>query len=137
MSGSAPAKPRPFPRGEEKAWFEAAAEGWLALGSCRSCGAWFLPRTVCPKCWSQDVEIARSSGRGEVYSFTVLHRAGRPGFEDDVPYVVALIETEEHVRVLTNLVGVDPGVVRIGMQVEVTFEDRGEGLTVPQFTPTV
>jgi uncharacterized OB-fold protein len=129
-------KPRPAPRGEEKVWFEAAAEGWLALGRCRYCDRWFLPRVVCPHCWSEEVEMARASGKGHVHSFTILHRAGRPGFEADVPYAVALIETEEGVRVLTNIVAASPEDVRIGMPVSVVFEDRGEGLVVPQFTPS-
>jgi uncharacterized OB-fold protein len=128
-------RPQPQPRGEERVWFDAAAEGWLALGHCRACGAWFMPRVICPKCWSQDVEVARSSGRGVVHSFTVLYRPIDPWFEDKLPYVLGLIETEEGVRVLTNVIGVEPDKVEIGMPVEVSFEDRGEGTIVPQFGP--
>jgi uncharacterized OB-fold protein len=69
-----------------------------------------------------------------VHSFTVLHRAGRPEFAERVPYVVALTETEEGVRLVTNLVEVESSDVQIGMAVEVTFEDIG-GLAVPQFRP--
>ena len=124
----------PFPRGEERAWFDGAREGRLALTRCRACGAWSLPRVVCPQCWSQDVEVATASGRGEIYSYTVLHRAGRPGFEADVPYVVALVALDEGPRVMTTIVGVEPADVRIGCRVRALFERRGE-LAFPVFTP--
>jgi uncharacterized OB-fold protein len=129
------ATPQQHARGEERIWFEAAGEGWLALGHCRVCSAWFLPRVVCPKCWSQDVEVLRASGRGEVHSFTIVHRAALPSFADRVPYVVALIETDEGVRVLANLVGVAPSDAEIGMKVQAVFEDHDDGVVVPEFGP--
>ena len=78
LGGSGGGKAVPFPRGEERAWFEAAAEGKVALTRCRACGAHSVARVVCPPCWSTDVETVHGSGRGEVYSYTVLYRAGRP-----------------------------------------------------------
>ena len=134
LGGSGSGKAVPFPRGEERAWFEAAAEGTVALTRCRACGAHSVARVVCPSCGSTDVETVHGSGRGEVYSCTVLYRAGRPGFEADVPYVVAVIELEEGPRVMANVVGCDPETVAIGMRVRMTPEDRGE-IVVPQFTP--
>ena len=125
-------KPVPAPRGEEKVWFEAAAEGWLALTRCRACSAYWVTRVVCPSCWSTEVETVRASGRGEIYSFTILHRAGRPGFEEDVPYVVALVELEEGPRVLTRIADVEPDDVRIGQPVRVAFAPYGD-FTVPVF----
>jgi uncharacterized OB-fold protein len=127
-------KPRPEPRGEERHFFEAASRGRIGLGRCRACGRHFLPRAVCPFCWSDDVESVDGTGGGIVHSVTVCYRAGAPGFEADVPYVVGLVELEEGVRVLTNIVAVDPGSVRIGMPVQAVFEDRG-GLAVPTFAP--
>jgi hypothetical protein len=124
----------PFPRGEERAWFDGAREERLALTRCRACGAWSTPRVVCPKCWSQDVEVATASGKGEIYSYTVLYRAGRPGFGADVPYVVALVALDEGPRVMTTVVGVEPEQVRIGTRVRAVFERRGD-IAFPVFTP--
>lgn len=129
------AKPVPTPRGEERAWFEAAADGRLLIQRCGACAATvFFPRSVCPVCHDDALEWAGAAGTGIVYSFTVLHRAGKPGWEADVPYVVALIELEEGPRMMGNLLEVDPAQVRIGMPVRVTFEQR-DALTVPQWVP--
>jgi len=128
-------KPRPEPRGEERHFFEAAAGGHVGLNRCRACGRFFLPRAVCPFCWTAEPEPVLACGRGSVYSFTVCHRAGAPGFEADLPYVVGLIELEEGVRLVANIVSVDAEAVLIGMPVEAVFEDRSDGLFVPQFTP--
>ena len=135
MNGVGPGKPRPQPSGEERHFFEAAAEGRIGLSRCRRCGRSFLPRAVCPFCFALDPEPVVAAGRGSVYSFTVCHRAGVPGFESEVPYTIGLIELDEGVRMLANIVSVDPGAVSIGMPVKAVFEDRGEGLAVPQFVP--
>ena len=134
MSGGRPTKPEPHPRGEERHFFDAAARGGVGLTRCAACGRHFLPRAVCPHCWTLDVEPVTVPGRGVVHAFTVCHRAGAAGFEADVPYVVALVELEEGVRLLTNLVRIDPGEVAIGLPVHAVFERRG-ALTVPVFAP--
>jgi uncharacterized OB-fold protein len=76
---------------------------------------------MCPDCGRLGVEWVEASGRGAVYSFTVSHRGPGP-WADHVPYVVAYVELDEGPRVLTNLVGLDPGDVRIGMPVAAVFE---------------
>ena len=129
------AKPGPTPRGEERTWFEAAAERRLLIQRCSACGAAvFFPRSVCPVCHDDALGWADAAGTGTVYSYTVLHRAGKPGWEGDVPYVVALIELDEGPRLMGNLLEADLAQVRIGMPVRVTFEQRG-ALTVPQWVP--
>jgi uncharacterized OB-fold protein len=136
----APAKPVPQLRGEELAFFAAAAEGRLAIQRCPECDeAIFFPRTVCPRCRGGTPEWVDAAGTGTVYSFSVVERSALPGFADEVPYVVALVELREGVRLMANVVNVPPDRVRIGMPVRVTFERRrtevGEELTVPQFEP--
>jgi uncharacterized OB-fold protein len=127
-------RPVPHPRGEERLFFEAAARGKVGICRCASCGRHFLPRAVCPFCWAQDPEAVDAAGTGAVHSFTVLHRAAMPGFEEDVPYVVALIELDEGVRLVSNVVGTDPASVEIGLRVEAVFAER-DGLSFPQFAP--
>jgi uncharacterized OB-fold protein len=135
MTAGGQEKRRPVPRGEERHFFDAAAEGHVGLSRCRSCGRAFLPRAVCPFCFTEAPEPVFAAGLGTVHSFTVCHRAGAPGFEQDVPYVVALVELDEGVRLVSNIVSVPPASVRIGMPVRAVFEDRGEGLVVPLFEP--
>ena len=75
-----------------------------------------------------------STGRGRVYTFTVTHRTQARGFRDELPYVLAWIELEEDVQVMSNIVGVDPARITIGMPLKVIFEDVKEGLSIPKFT---
>jgi len=132
----AASRPVPTLRGEEAAYYAAAAEGRLAIQRCPACArAIFYPRTLCPHCRDGTPEWVAAGGHGTIYSFSVLHRPGGPGFEADVPYAVALIDLEEGVRVMANIVNVAAERLEIGMRVRVAFEDRGEGFVVPQFEP--
>ena len=83
------------------------------------------------------MEACTVSGNGVVYSFSVMYNHGNPGFDDEVPFVVALVHLEEQPRLkaLGNILecGVDD--VYIDMPVEVTFEERPEGHVLPQFRP--
>jgi len=76
-----------------------------------------------------------SSGRGVVYSFTVVHRAPDPSFKDDVPYVIAIVELDEGVRLMSNMVSCSPEAVHIDMPVEALFETVSEGVGVAKFRP--
>lgn len=130
----------PVPDSETAPYWEAAAEGRLIVKRCTACGHTFLyPRSACPRCWSTDTEWVTSSGRGSVYSFTVVHRNDLPPFRDRLPYVVAVVELEEGPRLTTNIEGCDPDDVRCGISVEVEFrtevDAEGETLSVPVFRP--
>jgi uncharacterized OB-fold protein len=70
-----------------------------------------------------------------VYTFTVTHQNQAPGFRDELPYVLAYVELEEGVRLLTNIVGCPPDEVRIGTPVEVVFDDVTTEVTLPRFRP--
>jgi len=121
---------------ESRGWFEGLARHELWLQRCGSCGTIrFYPRAVCTVCLSSDVIWERASGRGTVYTFTVTHQNQAPGFREMLPYVYAIVELEEGVRVPTNVVGCPPDAVRIGMPVEVVFEDLTPEITLPKFRP--
>jgi len=92
-----------------------------------------MPRYLCPKCWSDDLEWFDSAGVGAVHSFTVIRRAPLPVFAAQVPYVLALIELDEGPRMVANIRGNDALDVAIGNRVRVVFEDRANGAKVPQF----
>ena len=127
---------KPLPRiDEENKWFwEACARHELVLQKCRACAALrFYPRALCPSCLSASTEYVRVSGRGEVYTFTVTHQNQAPGFREELPYVMAYVQLDEGPRLLTNIVATPPDQVKIGMAVEVVFEDVDEGLAIPKF----
>jgi hypothetical protein len=133
MSGAT--KPIPVVDGDSAPFWNGCREGKLLIQRCLTCGNHlFYPRVVCPHCMSDRIEWTESSGRGKVYSFTVARVPAGEAFAEDVPYVVALVELEEGVRMMTNLTGVSPDDVRCDMPVEVVFEER-DGFAFPKFTP--
>ncbi len=125
-------KPYPVPDVETAPFWDGVAAGRLDIQRCRSCRRHvFYPRSLCPHCGGLDLEWVTASGKGTVYSFTVVHRAPAE-FQAEAPYVVAMVELEEGVRMLTRLVDVEPAAVRVAMAAEVTL--RGEP-RLPYFRP--
>ncbi|MEM7410526.1 MAG: bifunctional MaoC family dehydratase N-terminal/OB-fold nucleic acid binding domain-containing protein [Myxococcota bacterium] len=131
---SAAALPRPKPaQNTDNAFFwEGVAQGELRIQRCLDCGHLQHPPTpMCPKCQSLQRGFVVSSGRGEVYSFVVAHHPAIPPFA--YPNAIVLVELEEGTRVVSNLVGVDPADITIGMPVEVEFTRVDEDLVLPLF----
>jgi uncharacterized OB-fold protein len=126
--------PKPVANADSKPYWDAARERRLVIRKCRACSQLhFMPRHLCPNCWSDQLEWIDAKGIGTVHSFTVVRRASDPAFASRVPYVVALIELEEGPRMMANVLGADAMAVKIGDRVQVTFEDRGDGAMLPQF----
>ena len=126
--------PAPQANGDSRPYWDAARERRLLIRQCRDCGArHFMPRLLCPACWSDRLEWVPSSGRGRVHSFSIVHRAPTPAFAAIAPYVVALIDLEEGPRMFANIIGADARSVSIGDSVEVDFEIRAGGMVMPQF----
>ena len=129
---------KPLPRIDEESrgYWEALARHELYFQRCRDCGTKrFYPRAVCPVCLSSATEWVRASGRGTVYSFTVTYQNQAAGFREELPYVLAVVELAEGPRLMTNVVGCAPEAVRIGMAVEVVFEDVTAEITLAKFRP--
>ena len=120
---------------EDSAFFwTSGGDGQLRILGCRACS--YLvhpPAPVCPRCYGRSLSPTEVSGRGVVHSFTVNHH---PWDGSTEPYVIGLVALAEQddVRLTTNLVGVDADDVRIGMDVQVTFEDH-DPVFVPLFEP--
>jgi len=130
-------QPRPVANADSLPYWNAARERRLVIRKCKACGLLhFMPRHLCPACWSDQLEWVDVAGTGRVHSFTVIRRASDPAFASRVPYVVALIELDEGPRMMANIVGDDALAVAIGDPVKVTFEDRGSGALIPQFQRT-
>ena len=130
-------KPVPVADADSAPFWEGCTRGQLLLQRCADCGAIRFPAAgICPHCRATGAEWITASGRARVYSWIVVtHPVPREIYDDDVPYVVALVELEEGVRMATNIVGCDAGEVRAGMEVEVTFDEVAPDVVLPRFRP--
>ena len=136
MSPTALPAPAPAVLPETEEFWAATAQGKLLLRRCNDCGTviWY-PRPYCPACASLSTSWSEASGRGSVYTYTVVHRSMVDGYRQAVPYVIAYVELEEGPRVMTNIVGCPPEEVKVGMAVKVVFDDTGNGNALYRFTP--
>lgn len=109
----------------------------LLILRCDDCRTWVHPpQASCPRCLGLGLTAEAVSGRGTVYSFTVVNREFAPGIKP--PYVAALVDLVEQdgLRLVTNLVNLAIGDVRIGMPVRAVFSDLdGEDVTLAYFEP--
>jgi uncharacterized OB-fold protein len=129
-------RPLPTPDPGTAAYWEGTRAHQLLLPHCQDCDqVHFYPRTLCPHCGSGRLDWMQAGGRGRVYSFTIVHRPPSSAFKDKVPYVVAIVALEEGPHLMTNIGGCAPDEVRIGMPVEVVWEDFGSAATLPCFAP--
>jgi uncharacterized OB-fold protein len=129
-------RPTPAPDDVSRFYWEAAADHRLVLQRCRACHKMqYPPEICCVHCQAEEFDAAETTGRGVIYSYSVVDRPLHAGFVDALPYVVVLVELADQpgLRILTNLVDVPEGTsLSCGMPVEVVFEDRS-GVTLPQF----
>jgi uncharacterized protein len=120
--------------GTEPYW-DGVAQGVLMLQHCPDCGCVLHPpEPVCPDCQSDALVWRRASGTGVLFSYTVVHHPTHRSFADRVPYVVALVELDEGVRLVTSIIGAPDAQLRVGMPVEVVFVEE-ENLMLPYFRP--
>jgi uncharacterized OB-fold protein len=121
--------PAPPVNPEVKPFFDAAAEGRLLVKHCTACHRpHHYPRSICPHCGSPRTEWRPASGRGTVYSYSVMRRV-------PAPYAIAYVTLEEGVTMMTNIVDCDLDAIRIGQAVRVVFKPTEGGPPVPMFTP--
>jgi uncharacterized OB-fold protein len=124
-------KPVPVPDEISASFFDGARGGKLMLQHCTACGTWSFPvRERCPNCFAASLVWRQASGRGSLYTFTIMHQVMNPGFASAVPYNVAQVDLDEGVRMTSNVVGISNDALRIGMRLEAVFEDA-----VPKFRP--
>lgn len=129
-------KPIPVVNPWAKPFWEAAREGRLVIQQCSDCGKTiFYPRIACPDCFSDHVEWVEASGKGSIYTFTVVKNNAPSAFIQDIPYVVAVIRLDEGVQMLSNVVDCDPETLHCDMSVEVVFEKFTTEFTLPKFRP--
>lgn len=131
---AAAARPRPAIDDDNRFFWEGVERGELLIQRCAGCRALrHPPRPMCPVCRSLDWDAVRASGRGTVHSYVVPRHPRLPAFPE--PYVVVLVDLEEGTRLVSNLVGVEPEAVRIGMPVDLVVTRVDRELALPLFRP--
>ena len=129
-------KPLPAISTLNQPYWDGLKQRKMVLPKCEPCNkVWYPPTRFCPTCWSRDFSWQQLSGRGKVNSWVVFHQAYFSSLKDDVPYNVAEVELEEGPRLLTNLVELSQTQIRIGMSVEVVYEDVTDEVTLAKFKP--
>ena len=132
---------KPLPRGINPEltapFWEAAGRGELVLPRCRTCSTvFFYPRELCPDCLSSDLDWVPASGKGRVYSYTIIHQPAHPTFRGDSPYVYAIIQLDEGPRMVSNIVDCPNDDVSINMPVVAAFDAVTPDTTLVKFRPT-
>ncbi|POX54850.1 bifunctional MaoC family dehydratase N-terminal/OB-fold nucleic acid binding domain-containing protein [Streptomyces sp. Ru72] len=131
-TGPEAGRPRPVINRDNAGFWEGVARHRLLIQRCGDCGTPRFPWLPgCNACGSPEWDTVEASGAGTVYSYVVLHHPPFPAF--DPPYAVALIESAEGVRIVSNVTGVPYDKVRIGMPVRLVFERYDRELQLPVF----
>ena len=129
-------KPVPPVNDEAGPYWAALKRHELHIQRCSGCGQYyFYPRDYCPYCLSSEVAWTKVSGRGQLYSFTVMNRPISAAFAADVPYNVAIVELDEGPRMMTSIVDCNNDDLAIGMPLEVVYDDITDAVTLPRFKP--
>jgi uncharacterized OB-fold protein len=129
-------KPIPVPSAEAQPYWDGLRDRKLLMPRCDACGKyWFPPSLLCPHCNATKWTWASTSGHGRIFSYVVYHRVYHPGFADEVPYAVAVIELDEGPRMISNVLGIAPDKLACDMRVEVVYQPITETITLPKFKP--
>lgn len=131
-----PARLAPTPSPESAEYWAGLRRHELLLQKCGDCGAHqFYPRALCSACGGGRLEWSRASGRATLRSWSLVRRAVSEAYAADLPYALALVQLDEGPTMMSTLVDVALDAVRIGAALEVVYDDRPEGYTLPRFRP--
>ena len=122
---------------ETAPYWEGAKAHELRIQYCTECKKhFFYPRIFCPTCMSDAVEWRKVSGKGTLLTYVLAARPA-PGFEDELPYAIAIVKLDEGPHLMSNIVNTEltPANLPAGMALEVVFEDIDEKITLPKFQP--
>ena len=119
--------------GDSRVYWEGIEQGELRIQRCDVCARTvFYPRSICPHCHANQLSWIVATGKGTIYTYTVAHQA-YGAFASDAPFVIALVELAEGVRMMTRIVDAPREHVKIGARVQVSFETSAEGIKLPYF----
>ena len=124
----------PTSEASEPFW-EATKEKRFLIQRCDACDSTiFYPREVCPSCLSSEsLSWAESQGDGKIYAASVQEKPAHPFLADRVPYVVALVELDDGIRLMSNVINCAPYDATVGRTVKLTWEPLSDGRHLPQF----
>ena len=132
-------KPIPSPQGESDFYWQKAKDHELWIRKCNHCNrAYFYPRDISPCCFSRNTSWIKASGEATLFSYGIVHRSPHPAFNEDSPYVVAIVQLAEGPKMPTNIITQEtptPENIRIGMPLQVIFEDISDEISLVKFTP--
>jgi uncharacterized OB-fold protein len=128
--------PAPSVYADAKPFWDATKDGRVVVQRCTGCGTvvWY-PRAFCPCCTAGELEWFEASGRGTVYSFTIVRRGAGGPYRDVGSYALAIVELDEGPRLLTNLVECDLESIGVGDAVEAVFHPTADGPALVRFRP--
>ena len=130
-------KPLPVITEENRPFWEGCKRGVLLLQYCEACGRYqFYPRLYCMQCGASTLHWEQASGRGVIYSYTIISQDKSPEFGYDTPYNVAIIELEEGPRLMSNIVDATPADLRVELPVTVVFDAISDTISLPRFRLT-
>ncbi len=134
MPGTAHPKPLPIVTNENRPFWEGCRQGKLLLQYCDQCQHHqFYPRLYCMQCGFTKPRWVEASGRGVIYSYTIIHRNKSPEFMQNTPYNVAIVQLEEGPRMMSNIVDTPAEDLRIGLSVTIIFDPVTVEISVPRF----
>lgn len=118
-------------------YWRAAADGTLLVQECHACGHLQLyPRTLCRRCWSEDLGWSEAAGTGTVWTFTVIEVPGHPAWQPETPYALAVVELDEGPRLLSGVLRQDAYAVHVGQRVRFVADAAGDPAgPLPYFVP--
>lgn len=124
-------RPLPQPDQDSEAFWQGTKEGKLLVQHCVACDRnQFFPRYFCTVC-AGPVEWIETSGQGEVHTFSIVRQNHTPPFNELVPYVLAIIDLDEGVRMMGNVIDIPVDQVTIGMRVQVRFVEETDAIWLP------
>ena len=134
MPDTARPKPLPVVTEESRPFWEGCKRGVFLLQHCEACQRYqFYPRLYCMQCGSDRLSWKQASGRGVIYSYTIIRQNKSPEFMHDTPYNVAIIQLEEGPRLMSNIIDAAPGALQVDLPVTVVFDPVSETISVPRF----
>jgi len=127
-------KPLPVITEENRPFWEGCKRGVLLLQYCETCQHYqFYPRLYCMECGATTLHWEQASGRGVIYSYTIISQNKSPEFSNDPPYNVAIIQLEEGPRMMSNIVDAAPADLRVDVPVTVVFDPVSDSISLPRF----
>ena len=126
-------KPLPEMEEELQPFWDGCKQHELRLQQCQTCGTYYYPNSICHNCDSPKMEWVKVSGKGKLFTYGIFYQLYHPAFKDEIPYNVSVIELDEGPLMLSNVVKCPDEDLKIGMPVEVVFEDVTEEVTLPKF----